>query len=53
MNILKNGKSSKFFVEGDWNSKNSQNVHHLIFWKKLNGVLDEKLDFFKTSKCSY
>ena len=34
-----------------WISEISQNDHHLIFLKKLKGVLEKKVDFFKTSKC--
>ena len=51
---LENGTSSKFVVECDWDSKISQNVHHLIFWKKNKWSFGEKtlfFHFFKTSKC--
>ena len=49
--IYQNGKSSKFVVEIVWNSEIYQNDHHLVLLKKLKGVLEKKLDFFKTSKC--
>ena len=43
MKILKIGKSSKFVVECDWNSKTSQNVQFFpwnwwIFRKKINNL---------------
>ena len=42
--------SSKFAVECDWNSKNSQNVHILGYFGKIDGFFFEKnLEFFSKS----
>ena len=52
--FFKIAKDSKIVVECDWKSKICQNVHLLYFLeKKSNGVLEKKLDYFKTSKGSY
>ena len=43
-------KYSKFAVECDWNSKNSQNVQDLGFLGKQMGILKKKTFFFKINE---
>ena len=47
----KSDKGSKFAIECDWNSKFSQNVQVLVFWKKPSGF-QKKMIFFKIVKNS-
>ncbi len=42
MNFFKIVYGSKFAVECDWKSKNSQNVQNLDFLKKLDGLSEKK-----------
>ena len=43
---------SKFVVERDWNSKISQNVQNLGFFKKMDGFFEKILNFLKIAKGS-
>ena len=38
---------SKFAVECDWNSRNSQNVQNLGFFEKIDGFFEKNLIFFQ------
>ena len=44
--IFQSPNCSKFAVEGDLNSKISQNVRNLGFFEKTMGCFEKKLDFF-------
>ena len=50
--MMKCGEFSKFAVEWDRNSKNSQNVPTSIFMEKLDDVFLKKHEFFKIAKDS-
>ena len=47
--FFKIAKGSKFAVKCDWNSKISQNVQNMGFFKELDGFLEKKDWIFSKS----
>ena len=47
LNFFKIAKGSKFAVKCDWNSKISQNVQNMGFFKEVDGFLEKNIEFFQ------
>ena len=50
LNFFKIAKGSKFAVKCDWNSKISQNVQNMGFFKEVDGFFEKKNCVFRRRK---